>query len=106
MFEIVDGRPIFREIKTEDDAHRFLTDLIVQVVTARIACNVEIPGDPVTTAKRQRVAWTNYRIRYGQALGALTTLMHVRKLSDVAYNHFNQQIQATAAETVAGGIQA
>lgn len=103
LIQVVDGKPVFRQVKTADDATKYMEELIQQVATARAQCDVHIPNDPDTSARYQRLAERNFLIRYGQALGALTTLKHCGDLlTDRAYNEFNEQIKATAKTTQAG----
>lgn len=97
-------KPIFREITTIEEAQRFILDMVEILEASRADCNVQVPGDPQMTARLQRKAYTNWMIRYGQALGSLTTLMHCRKLNDVAYNELRERIMQTAIPTQVGTV--
>jgi hypothetical protein len=103
---IVEGRPVFRPVTTEEDAVRYMSDLLTQVEMARAKVEEigQTPGPPEFKVLMLQKAATHWSIRYGQALGALTTLMHARLLQDVAYNQFNARLVATARETVTGAV--
>lgn len=95
-------QPIFHEITTEEEARKFIMEMVEILESTRDDCNVTIPTDPQLSAKLQRKAWSNWMIRYGQALGSLTTLMHCRKLNDVAYNELRERVMRTAVPTQVG----
>ena len=98
------GERMFQEIRTVEQARAYIMEITLQVINAREQCDVIIPGDPLMTAKLQRKAYRSWMIRYGQALGALTTLMHCRVLNDVAYNELHQAILRTGVPTIVGEV--
>jgi hypothetical protein len=93
--EQVTGERIFHEVKTLDQAKEYMTRLVIEVEdTRRIVDDLEaISRDGGLIPKQSlRKAYRSLMIRYGRALGALTTLMHVRILTDEAYTLLNQRI--------------
>ncbi len=98
------GERMFQEVRTIEQARAYMIEIVEQVVNAREQCDVVIPGDPQMTARLQRKAYRAWMIRYGQALGALTTLMHCRVLNDVAYNELHQHVLQTGVPTIVGEV--
>jgi hypothetical protein len=97
-------KPVFHEVNTIEEAKKFILDMVEILEQTRASCNIEIPGDPALTVRMQRKAYTSWMIRYGQALGSLTTLMHCRKLNDVAYNDLRMRIMRTTIPTIVGQV--
>lgn len=101
-------RGIFEEITTTEGAIAYITDLVEQVEAAR-SNTVELerqasamlmgmgPDDKMDRhfveqlRRAQDKARDNLMIRYGRALGALATLMHVRRLPVEDYNRLAAQ---------------
>ncbi len=98
------GERLFHEIRTVEQARSYVMELVDKVINAREQCDVIIPGDPEMTARLQRKAYRSWMIRYGQALGALTTLMHCRVLNDVAYSELHQRVLQTGVPTIVGEV--
>lgn len=98
------GERIFNEVRTVEQARAYILQLVEQVEQARVGCNIRVPGDNVTTEKLQRKAFVSWMIRYGQALGALTTLMHCRVLNDAAYEELRRRVNETAIPTLVGEV--
>jgi hypothetical protein len=96
------GEQMFHEIKTVEQGRNYICQLVTQVTEARRQCDVVFPGDELSTVEFQKKAFNNLSVRYGQALGALTTLMHCRVINDFAYNELRKQINAAMAPTVVG----
>jgi len=110
----VTGESIFVEVKSEEEARSFILELVLQVEAARDQSDVvheswrlNLP-DPTTGARIERSAvrraFTNWAFRYGRAMGSLTTLMHCRKLNDVAYNELRRRVVNTGVPKVSQGI--
>lgn len=89
---------MFREIRHEEDAVKYAEELLGQLRTSR--ANV----DRARTVEIKLKAHDDWMLRYGRCLGALTTLVHCRKLSAEAYNTFNIEVRQTAASTIVGQI--
>lgn len=102
LFKETPGEKIFAEVKTLEQAKAYVLDLVHKVEWAREGCNVVIPGDKTATVRLQQKAFRNWMIRYGQTLGALTTLMHCRVLNAVAYEELRQRVMETGQPTMVG----
>ena len=98
------GRKTFPEIRTLEQGRNYVLEIVEQVEKARANCDVIIPGNPELTARSQRKAYNDWRIRYGQALGTLTTLMRCRVLNDVAYMELRERVMRSGIPTVVGRL--
>jgi hypothetical protein len=98
------GVKIFHEVKTIEQGKAYVLELVRKVENARDLCDVVIPGDKAATVRHQKKAYRSWMIRYGQALGALTTLMHCRVLNDVAYEELRVVVTRTAIPTLMGSL--
>jgi hypothetical protein len=94
----------FHEVKTPDQAKGYIMELVRHVEEARESCNVRIPGDPDVAAKFQQQSYRRFMIKYGQTLGALTTLCHTRTINDVAYDELRKRVEATLMPTTIGAL--
>lgn len=81
-------RGIFEELVTREQALAYMAELVDGVEKAR-AQTIK-----AGTVLAQEKAKTNLFIRYGRAVGALATLMHCRRITDIDYNQL-----ATRAHT-------
>lgn len=90
----------FPEIKTREQAISYLSDLVEQTRIARDACSPPVHLQADMAQEHLKNAYSNYRIRYGRAMGALTTLCHVRLLDHEAYMKFRTEVDETARPTV------
>lgn len=86
--------PIFVEIKTREQAMAYLEDVIRQVEVAR----VRVEDAKLVEVKHS--AYANLMTRYGQGIGALTTLIHVRLLEPEDYGRFSPRLKRAIVPTV------
>lgn len=84
-------------ITTQDQATNWLAELVAGVEEARRAVDIQ------PTADLTRKAHVTWLMRHGSALGALMALHRCGKLSDVAYNLFNQRVKETLVPTIIAG---
>lgn len=101
--------PVFATVETVEEARSLMTELTEQVELAREQSDLlhdlgtgGLPGPdgkPVTYGA-VRTAFTNWAIRYGRAMGTLATLMHCRRLNDVAYNELRARVVSTGVPKV------
>jgi hypothetical protein len=92
------------EIVNEEQARNVVLDLVNDVESARIACNIVVPDNHHATAELQRKAYARFMVKHGGVLGTLTTLHRCRRLNDVAYNELRQRVIQTLAPTIVGGF--
>lgn len=101
------GERMFHEVKTLEQGRNYILEIVAQVELSRKQID-ELHAQGLTgTPIPKRVLEKGYRllsVRYGQALGALTTLMHCRVLNDVAYNELNERIQIAMLPKVVGEV--
>lgn len=88
------GERIFREVKTEEQAIAYVEGVVAAAERARIQL------DETKLVARQYRAYEYLLVRYGRALGAITTLMHVRLLSDQAYNELTTRVHTALVPRV------
>lgn len=84
----------FVEIKTREAAVSYLEELVAHVEQARGQL------DECELVRIKQRAFHNLLIRYGRALGALATLMHVRMLQDGDYARFAPRIHGAIVPRV------
>lgn len=94
-----DAETIFVEIKTRDEATSYLMELVTHLDKAR----AEMDGARLVRSHQK--AFHNLLIRYGRALGALTTLMHVRILQDADYDRFAPRIHGAIVPRVVATVR-
>lgn len=85
---------IFAEVKTLEQAKAYLEDLIDKVEAARAAV------DDARLVDVQRKAFHNLLIRYGVAIGSLTTLIHARVVDSENYDRFAPRIHGAIVARV------
>jgi hypothetical protein len=90
------------EITTEQEARNWVIELVDDVESARLSCNVVIPDDQAKTVRHQQRAYTKFMVKHGSALGVVMALHRCRKISDVAYNELRQRVIQTLVPTVVG----
>lgn len=90
------GQRMFHEVKTVEQGQKYILEIVQQIVTAREQCDALHAAAAAGQMPREAVekAYRNLSVRYGQGLGALTTLMHCRVLNDIAYNEMRMKIDA------------
>lgn len=98
-----ESHPGYR-IDTEDQARNWMLELIDQVRSARIACDVFLGHAHEVTVTAQRRNFRAFLVRHGSALGSLVALHRCGKLSDAAYNECREIILGTLAPTIVGEI--
>jgi len=101
------GESIFEEIKTLEQGKSYILEIVSQVESAR--AQLDLISAPATTQfnpTAAQKAYANLHVRYGQALGALVTLMHCRVLSDEAYAELRAKVDTALAPKVVGIIRA
>jgi len=97
---------IFHEIKTIEQGKKYILEIVAQVEKARAQCDdLSAPHRQGVPVELVRKAWTNLRVRYGQALGSLVTLMHCRVLNDVAYRELRQRVDNAMISKVIGLVE-
>lgn len=89
----------FHEVKTRDQGISYLSELVGHVEKARTTM------DETKLREAQLRAFHNLLIRYGRALGALTTLMHVRVLQNADYDRFAPRIHGAIVPRVIDTVQ-
>jgi hypothetical protein len=89
---------VFAEIKTREQALTYVEDLVHQVDVARVVMD---RANMVATKKK---AFYNVLMRYGRALGSLSTLVHVRILEDADYNRFAPRLSGAIEPRVIATI--
>ena len=102
MSEPTSGERMFREIKTLEQGQGYVLEIIEQLEVARK--QVDDLTSPLSPAsiEDQRRGYANLNIRYGRALGVLTTLMHCRVLNDSTYNALRLRVDQALAPRVVG----
>lgn len=85
---------VFIEIKTREQALAYMEDLLKGVAKAR----QQVEAAELVETKRS--AYANLMTRYGQGIGALTTLVHVRMLELEDYARYSPRLRATIVPTV------
>jgi hypothetical protein len=102
------GERIFEEIRTLEQGKNYILTIVGQLEQGRNQCDSlhkrSAVGEPVPRETINK-SYRNVSVRYGQALGALTTLMHCRVLTDEAYNELHQRIHLAMAPKVLGVVQ-
>jgi hypothetical protein len=98
------GERMFYEVRTLEQAQKYMGELVAQVERARAMVDELSRLDQVKAVPREtlRKAYQNLSVRYGQALGSLVTLMHVRILTDEAYNGYRVRVEHALAPKVVG----
>lgn len=91
-------RGTFHEIKTREGALSYAEELVVNVEDARTA-SIE-----ARTIKAQVKARANLMMRYGRAVGALSTLMHCRMLDGDDYSKLATRAHKALASRVVASI--
>lgn len=91
MTEESQGGRIFQEVRTLEEGQNYMVDIVKQVEEARRRCDLLHTWGTVPRETLER-SYRNLSVRYGRALGALTTLMHCRVLTDDAYNGLRARI--------------
>jgi hypothetical protein len=102
--EQVTRERIFHEVKTLDQGVEYVTRLVIEVEdTRRIVDDLEEIGrnGALVPSQSLRKAYRSLMIRYGRALGALTTLMHTRILTDEAYTMLHDRTNRAVMPKVA-----
>lgn len=89
---------LFAEIKTREEATRYLEELVAQVEQAR----GQLDESELVRVKQR--AFHNLLIRYGRALGALATFMHVRMLENGDYDRFAPRIHGAIVPRLIASI--
>jgi DNA (cytosine-5)-methyltransferase 1 len=95
MPEQTTGEQIFHEVKSLEQAQKYMETLVQNVERARQQLDdIHRFGQTHDGVPRNAVerAYRNLCIRYGHALGSLVTLMHCRVLTDEAYQHLRERV--------------
>lgn len=103
MVDQTPGERLFHEVKTLEQAQKYMSSLVDQVERARKVIDelerLSRIGKRVPRETLEK-AYRNLCIRYGQALGSLVTLMHTRVLTDEAYNQFRVRVDLSMVPKV------
>jgi hypothetical protein len=94
-----DHESIFYEIKTREQGIGYLEELVDHLNVARGEM------DRAQLVRVKQKAFHNLLIRYGRALGALTTLMHVRIFENADYDRFAPRIHGAIVPRVVAEIR-
>jgi hypothetical protein len=102
MSEPTMGERMFHEITTLEEGQAYIEEITVQLEAARK--HLDELTSPLCPADihAQRLGYANLNIRYGRALGALTTLMHCRILNDESYNRLRLRVDSALKPRVVG----
>ena len=92
------------EIHNEEQAIKWINDLVATVERKRQDCNVQVPGDPITTAAMQKKAYSSVLIHYGIARGALVALIHCRRISEIGFEKMKDRVETCLVPTVVGRV--
>ena len=100
------GQRMFHEVKTVEQGQKYILEIVEQIATAREQCDYLHAASATGKISREAVekAYRNLSVRYGQGLGALTTLMHCRVLNDVAYNELRMKMDAAMLPKVVATV--
>ena len=98
------------EITTVEGARARVVYLTEEVEAARAVCDLAhdcsltrqpMPGSPVVpTVAHVQKTYVSWAMRYGQALGSLTTFFQCRLLNEVAYEELRQRVLSTGVPRV------
>ena len=91
-------------IDTEEQARKWLLQLVDELKTARIACDVFMFKVGSMTVRQQQKNYNTFMVKHGAALGSLVALHRCGKLSDFAYEELRQTILETLKPTMVGEI--
>ena len=90
------------EIHTEEQAVNWMVALITTVETYRKTVDVMIPDVTSIEAADQKSMYRKLLMHYGIATGALTALVHCRKLSEAAHAKMKQQLLQAMVPKIVG----
>lgn len=89
----------FAEVRTRDQGKAYVEELVGHLDMARD----EMDRAQIVRVKQK--AFHNVLIRYGRALGALTTLMHCRILENADYDRFAPRIHGAIVPKVVATVR-
>lgn len=95
---------VFNEVKTLEQGKKYVMEVVAKVVEARRQVDALSALHVNATPSMLKNAWDNLNIRYGQALGALTTLAHCRVLDDVAYTELRMEVMNSKKPKLIGTV--
>lgn len=102
MSEPTMGERMFHEIETLEQGQAYILEIITQLEKAREQLDALTSPLSPASIEDQRRGYANLNIRYGRALGALTTLMHCRILNDETYNQLRLRVDLAMQPRVVG----
>lgn len=89
----------FAEIRTREQGAAYVGELLGHLEMAREVM------DQAQLVQTKQKAFHNLLIRYGRALGALTTLMHCRILENADYDRFAPRVHGAIVPKVVATVQ-
>ena len=99
---------VFHEVKTLEQGKKYMMEIVGQVEKNRAQCDEltlrSLIGESIPTEVQAKL-FKVLTVRYGQALGALTTLMHCRVLNEVAYNELRHRIDVAVLPKTLGSVR-
>lgn len=92
------------EINNEEQARSWVEVLILDMQAWREACTIHIPNPTEEKVKQQQRAFWKFLQKQGKVMGALHTLLLMRKVNEVAYNELKQKALNALGPTVVGKV--
>lgn len=92
------------QVRTRDEAKKFLLDALDLLKKKRIDCDVMIPGNPEMTAKMQQKAFRKFLLHVGVVMGESTAFFCSGLLDEGGYDLIHQEALNTLAGKVVGHL--
>lgn len=90
------------KIETEEQAQKWVLELVQDMLFWRTECDVTFPGDSGKTVQHQRRACWTFLAKQGKVVGALQALLLAGKIGERCYQELNQQAINSLAPKVVG----
>ena len=90
------------EIRNQEQAQRWVEELIEEMMIWRRACDVRIPDNNQMAVQTQRRALWTFLSKQGKVVGALKSLLLCGRISERCYTELNQKAINTLIPTVVG----
>lgn len=94
----------FDEIKTVEQARKWVMYLVEDMHNFRQICDIKIPNPTETQVRAQQRALWQFLTKQGKVIGALQALLLTKKINDVAYKELKQKAINALAPTIVGSV--
>ena len=91
-------------LETEEQAIRWVEERVIEMIRARQACDVSIPGDQAATVIAQKRALWVFLTKQGRVTGALEALLLTGRISEICYVEQLQRALNTLVPSVVGRV--